>query len=103
MQAQTYVGTRFRQNVVAYLEKVCGVVNIHPPRVRDTFAVDFLQKNGDIRALSRLLGHKDVATTLRYYELYIPSDQNKAIEAMMKTWDNETPISVIPFPVKKKA
>jgi integrase len=88
-------GTRFRQNVVAYLEKVCGVVNIHPHRFRDTFAVDFLQKNGDIRALSRLLGHKDVATTLRYYEHYIPSDQSKAIEAMMKTWDNETPISVI--------
>lgn len=80
-------GSRFRQNVVSYLEKVSGVPNIHPHRFRDTFAVDFLAKGGDIRQLSRLLGHKDVATTLRYYEHWIPGDQNKAVETMMKTWE----------------
>jgi integrase len=88
---------------VKYLEKLCGVNNIHPHRFRDTFAVDFLSKGGDIRQVSRLLGHKDVATTLRYYEHWIPSDQNKAIEAMMKTWEGGTPINVIPFPAKKHA
>jgi site-specific recombinase XerD len=96
-------GTRFRQDALHYLEKVSGVAHIHPHRFRDTFAVDFLSNDGDIRALSRLLGHKDIATTLRYYEHYIPSDQKKAIEAMMKTWEDEEPINVIPFRAKKKA
>lgn len=95
--------TRFRQNVVVYLERACGVKNIHPHRFRDTFAVDFLAKGGDIRQVSRLLGHKDVATTLRYYEHWIPSDQNKAVEAMMKTWAAEAPINVISIPAKKQA
>jgi site-specific recombinase XerD len=79
-------GTRFHQNALSYLETESGVTHVHPHRFRDTFAVDCLKHGVDIRAVSRLLGHKDVATTLRYYEHYLPGDQLAAVTAMMKTW-----------------
>jgi site-specific recombinase XerD len=81
-------GTRFHQNALRYLEVASGVPHIHPQRFRDTFAVDLLSHGVDIRAVSRLLGHTDVATTLRYYEHWIPGDQLAAVKAMMKTWEH---------------
>jgi integrase len=94
-------GTRFHQNALMYLEKVSGVPHIHPHRFRDTFAVDLLSHHVDIRAVSRLLGHTDVATTLRYYEHWIPGDQLAAVKAMMTTWEHGD--NIIEFPNKKKA
>ena len=79
-------GTRFHQNALRYLESVSGVTHIPPHRFRDTFAVDLLSHGVDIRGVSRLLGHRDVATTLRYYEHWIPDDQLAAVRAMLKTW-----------------
>jgi integrase/recombinase XerC len=73
-----------------------GVKNIHPHRFRDTFAVYFLREDGDIRMLSRLLGHTDVATTLKFYEHWLANDQNKTIKAMMRTFNDEK-LKVIPF------
>ena len=94
-------GTRFHQNALMYLEKVSGVPHIHPHRFRDTFAVDLLSHHVDIRAVSRLLGHTDVATTLRYYEHWIPGDQLAAVKAMMTTWEHGD--NIIEFPNQKKA
>jgi site-specific recombinase XerD len=93
-------GTRFRQNVLRYLEIVSGVPNIHPHRFRDTFAVYLLQHDVDIRAVSRMLGHTDIATTLKYYEHWIKGDQLKAIQTMMGTWKSNAE-NVIRFPRKK--
>ena len=94
-------GTRFHQNALRYLEQVSGVAHIHPHRFRDTFAVDLLSHHVDIRAVSRFLGHTDVATTLRYYEHWIPGDQLAAVKAMMTTW--EPGDNIIEFPNTKKA
>ena len=92
-------GSRFHQNALRYLEKQSGVPHIHPHRFRDTFAVHLLKSGVDIRAVSRLLGHTDVATTLRYYEHWIPGDQLAAARAMMKTWEHGD--NVIEFGKKK--
>jgi len=93
-------GSRFRQNVIRYLEIVSGVPNIHPHRFRDTFAVYLLQHGVDIRAVSRMLGHTDIATTLKYYEHWVKDDQLKAIQTMMGTWKSNA-ANVIRFPGKK--
>jgi site-specific recombinase XerD len=94
-------GTRFRQNVLRFVEVVSGVPNIHPRRFRDTFAVDLLQHPTDIRQVSKLLGHTDVATTLKSYAPWMPHDQKTAAEAMMKTWESKS--NIIPLPIQKSA
>lgn len=69
--------------VMEFLERASGVGHIHPHRFRDTFAMNLLNKRVDIRSVSRLLGHKDVAVTLRFYEHYILEDQERLIDAML--------------------
>jgi site-specific recombinase XerD len=73
----------FIQNCMEHVSRVSGVKHVHPHRFRDTFAVDLLSQGADIRSVSRLLGHKDVGTTLRYYEHYIPSDQEKLMNVVL--------------------
>jgi integrase len=85
----------FIPNCLTYLSRVSGVAHIHPHRFRDTFAVDLLSQGADIRSVSRLLGHKNVATTLRYYEHYIPSDQEKLMDVVLKHHSDKA--KVIPF------
>jgi integrase/recombinase XerD len=75
-------------NFLTYLERASGVSNIHPHRFRDTFAVDLLTHGADIRSVSRLLGHKTVATTLQYYEHWMPSDQERLIRVAMGAWEH---------------
>lgn len=75
----------FQDNCLRYLESVSGVPHIHAHRFRDTFAVDLLSRGVDIRSVSRLLGHKSIATTLNYYEHYLPSDQAKLVAAVLKS------------------
>lgn len=43
-----------------------GVDDLHPHRLRHTFAVNFLRAGGDIFILSRLLGHSTVQMSARY-------------------------------------
>jgi site-specific recombinase XerD len=85
----------FIPNCLSYISRVSGVAHIHPHRFRDTFAVDLLSHGADIRSVSRLLGHKNVATTLRYYEHYIPADQKKLIDVVLKHHTDKA--KVIPF------
>jgi site-specific recombinase XerD len=91
---------QFIQHVLDYLSRVSGVLKIHPHRFRDTFAVDLLSQGADIRSVSRLLGHKDVGTTLRYYEHYVPADQERLIDVVLNHWEGP---NVVQFPGAREA
>jgi len=78
---------RFGRCVTPLLETVSGVANIHPHRFRDTFACDLLDRNISIRTVSRLLGHKSIATTIKYYEHWVRGDQDRLVDTLMDAWD----------------
>jgi integrase/recombinase XerD len=51
------------------LEKRSGVQNLHPHRLRHTFATQFLRNGGNLLALQRLLGHTSLQMVKRYAEV----------------------------------
>lgn len=77
-------GVAFQDQCLKFLEQEAQVPHIHAHRFRDTFAVDLLSRGVDIRSVSRLLGHSSIATTLEYYEHYLPSDQERLVAEVMK-------------------
>lgn len=68
-------------------------IKMHPHLLRHSFAVDWLQRGGDIRTLQLLLGHESIETTQWYLQL---SDQhlisnylaNRSESVMYKSIDN---------------
>jgi len=57
-------------------------INVHPHRFRDTFAVRLLEHDVTIRTVARLLGHKSVTTTERYYAHWVKSHQKLLDDAV---------------------
>jgi integrase/recombinase XerD len=62
-------------------------VRPHSHMLRHTFAYHFLQsKQGDIRDLSRLLGHTSIRTTEKYYLNFVPDESAELNEKVRKSW-----------------
>jgi len=57
------------------LAKLAGVENAHPHRLRDTFAVDLLQRGVSMDDVSILLGHSSIKITERHYAPWVKSRQ----------------------------
>lgn len=57
-------------------------LDITPHNLRDTAASLAIQAGASVVAVARMLGHKDAATTLRYYAGYFPSDLSDLAHAL---------------------
>ena len=55
-------------------------------RLRDTFAVDLLQKGVPLEHVSKLLGHKSVTTTEKHYAKWVKGRQDLLERVVSATW-----------------
>ena len=53
------------------------VVNCHPHRFRDTFAVSLLLKGVSLDNVSKLLGHSSIKITERHYAPWVKARQEQ--------------------------
>jgi integrase/recombinase XerD len=56
-------------------------------RLRDTFAVDLLQKGVPLEEVSKLLGHESIKTTERSYAKWVKSRLDRLNKLLIGTWD----------------
>jgi site-specific recombinase XerD len=55
-------------------------------RLRDTFAVDLLEKGVPLEEVSKLLGHESIKTTERHYAKWVKERQDRLDTLVMGTW-----------------
>jgi integrase/recombinase XerD len=63
-------------------------------RLRDTFAVDLLEKGVPLEEVSKLLGHESIKTTERHYAKWVKARQDRLDNLVTGTWKNENPKGV---------
>ncbi|WP_348261797.1 tyrosine-type recombinase/integrase [Telmatobacter sp. DSM 110680] len=59
-------------------------------RLRDTFAVDLLQKGVPMEEVSKLLGHESIKTTEKHYARWVKGRQDRLDALVTGTWDVPT-------------
>jgi site-specific recombinase XerD len=66
-------------------------------RLRHTFAVELLMAGVGIERVSKLLGHKAVRTTEKYYSAWVKERQQKLVLEVKDAWKNmELPTAMVP-------
>jgi len=55
-------------------------------RLRDTFAVDLLEKGVPLEEVSKALGHKSTKTTERHYAKWVEGRQDRLDALVTGTW-----------------
>jgi integrase/recombinase XerD len=55
-------------------------------RLRDTFAVDLLEKGVPLEEVSKLLGHESIKTTERHYSKWVQGRQDRLDNLVTATW-----------------
>jgi len=71
------------------LFKAAGIVargNMLSHRLRDTFAVDLLEKGVPLEEVSRALGHESIKTTERHYSKWMKGRQDRLDSLVTGTW-----------------
>jgi integrase len=63
-----------------------AVGNMLSYRLRDTFAVDLLQKGVPLEEVSKLLGHESIKTTERHYAKWVKGRQDRLDSLVSATW-----------------
>lgn len=77
------------QRYIAPIFKAAGIVsdgNMLSHRLRDTFAVDLLEKGVPMEEVSRLLGHTSIRTTEKHYAKWSKGRQNRLDLLVRDTW-----------------
>ena len=60
--------------------------NLRSHRLRDTFAVDLLEKGVPLEEVSKLLGHESIRTTEKSYAKWVKGRQDRLDSLVMGTW-----------------
>ena len=60
--------------------------NMLSHRLRDTFAVDLLEKGVPLEEVSKLLGHESIKTTERHYAKWVKARQDRLDSLVIGTW-----------------
>jgi len=74
---------------IAPLFKVAKIRNdghMMSHRLRDTFAVDLLEKGVPLEEVSKLLGHESIKTTERHYAKWVKGRQDRLDSLVTETW-----------------
>jgi len=74
---------------IAPLFKVAKIQNdghMMSHRLRDTFAVDLLEKGVPLEEVSKLLGHESIKTTERHYAKWVKARQDRLDNLVTATW-----------------
>ncbi len=58
-------------------------------RLRDTFAVDLLEKGVPLEEVSKLLGHESIKTTEKHYSKWMKGRQDRLDSLVSATWKQE--------------
>ena len=58
-------------------------------RLRDTFAVDLLEKGVPLEEVSKLLGHESIKTTERHYAKWVKGRQDRLDALVTATWKRQ--------------
>ena len=58
-------------------------------RLRDTFAVDLLEKGVPLEEVSKLLGHESIKTTERHYAKWVKGRQDRLDNLVTATWEKK--------------
>ncbi|HST09743.1 MAG TPA: tyrosine-type recombinase/integrase [Terriglobales bacterium] len=69
--------------------KIERVGNMTSHRLRNTFAVDLLQKGVPLEEVSKLLGHESIKTTEKSYAKWVKGRQDRLDALVMGTWTRE--------------
>ncbi len=79
------------QDDMRTLFKAAGITsagNMLSHRLRDTFAVDLLEKGVPLEEVSKLLGHESIKTTERHYAKWVKGRQDRLDKLVTATWTN---------------
>lgn len=60
-------------------------------RLRDTFAVDLLEKGVPLEEVSKLLGHESIKTTEKHYAKWVKGRQDRLDALVTATWTDASP------------
>jgi len=66
--------------------KISNGGNMVSHRLRDTFAVDLLEKGVPLEEVSKLLGHESIRTTERHYAAWVKGRQDRLNSLVVGTW-----------------